>query len=464
MGWTCETCTLINDDDSARKCAVCETPRQCGLRSDKLKDLGAPASTTDRRKTAGSKGSKQITLFGNVVDHKALKEKKSTRKISFREAAPAVEKKKAKISEHAQFHLSYEKLSEQANTLLREVFGFQQLRGLQPPAVECALRRQSQIVVMATGGGKSLCYQLPALTLGGITLVISPLKALIADQVRLLVEKGVPAAFLSSQLTEAAKTDVLERVLQRSLRSRSKPSDSASWKGKHVNILYCTPEMVQTEKFRGILLELHKSKRLTGFAVDEAHCVSQWGHDFRPAYLKLDYLRETYPALPLMACTATATPQVLSDIRQSLRLENRPCHLGSFDRKNVYYQVRYRDLLEESAKGATGDMVDFIKKQHDSAKESGTKCNGIVYVHRQKDTEMLAQIISHQTGLRALGYHGGMKDADRIQIQEAWTSGEAPIAIATVAFGMGIDLPHVRYVIHWNMAKTVEGFYQESGR
>lgn len=405
-----------------------------------------------------------MTLFGQVaVDPN--KKKKASRKVASQQAAPTVANdKKMILSEYSQVRKSYDELAEKAQKLLRTVFGFERMRGLQPQAVECALYRQSQIVVMATGGGKSLCYQLPALALEGTTLVISPLKALIADQVQSLVEKGVAAAFLSSQLTEAAKTDVMERVLQRSLRSRSKPADSASWKGKHINLLYCTPEMVQTERFRASLLELHKSGRLTGFAVDEAHCVSSWGHDFRPAYLKLDYLRETFPDLPLMACTATATPQVLNDIRKILRLKDRSCHIGSFDRKNVFYKVRYRDLLEESPRGATGDMIDFILKQHAKAQKDGAKINGIVYVHKQKDTEEIAQIISQQAQIRAQGYHGGMKDGDRIRIQEAWTSGDTPIVVATVSFGMGIDCPHVRYVIHWNLAKTVEGFYQESGR
>jgi RecQ family ATP-dependent DNA helicase len=259
----------------------------------------------------------------------------------------------------------------------------------------------------------------------------------------------------------------MERVLQRNLRNgtSAKPADAAAWKGKYVTLLYCTPEMLQTERFRMALLDLHKSRRLTAFAVDEAHCVSSWGHDFRPAYLKLDYVRQTFPDLPLMACTATATPQVLADIRKFLRLEDRPCHLGSFDRKNVFYKVRYRDVLEtETVQGATGDMVDFIKRQHEKAHKNGTPCNGIVYVHKQRDTVELARVISSQTELRAEGYHGGMLDTDRTRIQEDWMSGQVPIAVATIAFGMGIDCPHVRYVIHWNVAKTVEGFYQESGR
>jgi ATP-dependent DNA helicase RecQ len=155
-----------------------------------------------------------------------------------------------------------------------------------------------------------------------------------------------------------------------------------------------------------------------------------------------------------MACTATATAHVLADIRKFLRLEDRACHLGSFDRKNVYYKVRYKDVLEDSPRGAMGDMVTFIQRQHQAAEKTGSKCSGIVYVHRQKDTIDLARAVAKETGLRVEGYHGGMKDADRVRIQEAWTSGQAPLVFATVAFGMGIDLSTVRYVIHWNLAKV----------
>lgn len=456
MTWACRDCTFINDDDTAYTCKVCDGRRDGGA-------SGLSVTSKAKRPNNGLK-SKQVTLFGTFVGPKDAKERKSSRGTSKQVAPPKNARKKSAVPHYTQFHLSIETLRTKANDILRKDFGHEELRQLQQRAVECALRRQSQIVVMATGSGKSLCYQLPALAMGGTTIVVSPLKALIADQVQSLVGKGIPAAFISSQLSEAAKIDVMERVLQRSLRTRTKPADTASWEGKLVSLLYCTPELLATDRFRQSLDELYKNKRLTGFAVDEAHCVSQWGHDFRPAYLKLDYLRVTYPELPLMACTATATPQVLADIRRFLRLQDRPCHQGSFDRPNIFYKVRYKNLLEQSARGAVGDMVDFIKKQHEKSQKLGSKCNGIVYVHKQTDTMDLAQTISQQAGIRAEGYHGGMKNADRARIQEAWMTGEAPIAVATVAFGMGIDLAHVRYVIHWTMSKTIEGFYQESGR
>lgn len=381
MAWACGNCTFLNEADSISVCTICETRRE-GVAPKRPKH-----------------GGKQVTLFGHIVNsHKVPKHS--------HKAPPShgMERKKSAVMERPQFHLSIDQLKAKANEILIRDFGHSELRGLQTQAVDCFLRRQSQIVVMATSGGKSLCYQLPALTLGGTTIVVSPLKALIADQVESLLKKGIPAAFLSSSLTEAEKTNVMERVLQRSLRSRSKPVDFVSWKGKFVNLLYCTPELLQTDRFRHSLQELYKSNRLTGFAIDEAHCLSQWGHDFRPAYLKLDYLRVTYPDLPLMACTATAPPQVLSDIRRFLRLQDRPCHLGSFDRKNIFYKVRYKDLIDtNSSTGATGDMVNFIKKRHEMAKKDGSKCNGIVYVHRQKDTVELAQIIHQQTGIRTEG-------------------------------------------------------------
>jgi RecQ family ATP-dependent DNA helicase len=189
-----------------------------------------------------------------------------------------------------------------------------------------------------------------------------------------------------------------------------------------------------------------------------------WGHDFRSAYLKLGWLRETFPHLPLMACTATATKRVIQDIQEILNLKDRPLLIGSFDRKNVFYKVRYKDVLDMSPRGSIGDLIAFVKNQHDKHTAAGTIYSGIVYVHKKADTAELARAITTETGIRAETYHGGMKDAERQCVQLAWTTGQVPIVIATVAFGMGVDLAHVRFVIHWTMPKNVESFYQESGR
>ena len=294
MGWACGKCTFLNENDSASFCDVCQHRRRKDNHHNtkSTNNSSQPSEKNNSYTPAGTVVGKpkQMTLFGNFVDLTSEKNKKKKNRSKEKAVVPTTASSSAKVGtnpstkvtvpEYAQFHLPYSTLAKQAREILENVFGFQELRGLQPQAVECALHRQSQIVVMATGGGKSLCYQLPALTLGGTTLVISPLKALIADQVQALLGRGVAAAFLSSQLTESAKTNVMERVLQRSLRGNqknSKPSDCASWKGKYITLLYCTPEMLQTERFRASLLELHKSRRLTGFAVDEAHCVSSWG-------------------------------------------------------------------------------------------------------------------------------------------------------------------------------------------
>lgn len=345
---------------------------------------------------------------------------------------------------------------------MREIFKIDGLRHLQPAAVECALKRQSQLIIMATGGGKSLCFQLPAVVLGGTTIVVSPLIALMADQSQALLDKGIAAAVISSSNGEGKNLDVMERLLGRSLRAKQKLDPSTL---RPVTLLYCTPEQIQTNRFQNILMELHQKNRLALFAIDEAHCLSSWGHDFRPAYRKLGWLRQSFPDVPCMACTATATPKVIQDIRETLRLQDCPCHMGSFDRVNIRYRVRYKDALDQSSeRGAKGDLLDFIQREHDRAQRKKTVYSGIVYVHKRSDTTDLAKEITKATGIIAAAYHGGLKVAERERVQQSWTSGETNIAIATVAFGMGIDLAHVRYVVHWSMAKSIEAFYQESGR
>ena len=181
--------------------------------------------------------------------------------------------------------------------------------------------------------------------------------------------------------------------------------------------------------------------------------------------MRLAYLRETFPDVPLIACTATATTKVIDDIKATLHLEASPCYIGSFDRPNIFYKVMYKDVIDaENIEGSRGHLIHFIRKQHERCDSTGAKCSGIVYCHTRAETTDLAKAIQKQTCIGTEAYHGGLKVHERNKVQHAWTSGESKIAVATVAFGMGIDLPHVRYVVHWNMAKSPEAFYQESGR
>jgi len=377
----------------------------------------------------------------------------------------------------------FDALVVRAKAALKDAFKVRKLRGLQPAAIECALRRRHlcQLVVMATGGGKSLCYQLPAVAMGGTTIVVSPLIALMKDQVRALLAKGVEAAVVCSANGERKNRDIVDRLLGRRRRRqpnnnngrKTKTGDSiAADEGgvgggddnliKPITLLYCTPELIATSRFQNTLSEMHESNRLSMFAIDEAHCISTWGHDYRSSYRKLGWLREQFPRVPCMACTATATPNVVRDIRESLKMPpDSPCHIGSFDRTNIFYRVMYKDALDalssssnDGGGGAIGHLTSYIRKRHERAAASSRKCSGIVYVHKRDDTTMLAHRITQATGIRAAPYHGGMKDAERTQVQEAWMSGNVQVAVATVAFGMGVDLAHVRYVVHWSLAKV----------
>ena len=404
----------------------------------------------------------------------------------------------------------HRRLLERAGRVMRETFGIPALRSLQPLAVDGALGGRSSIVVMATGGGKSLCYQLPAAVLPGVTVVVSPLIALMVDQVGALNARGVPAAMLSSACGQRANAEVLRRLAAGGAADwgddgggRGSGSGNGDGDGDGngngdgdrdgdgdgtasvppsppvpLKLVYATPELIETQRFRAVLSDLHGRGGLALIAVDEAHCLSTWGCDFRPAYRKLAWLRRAFPGVPLMACTATATERVIGDIRACLDLPpgTVPCHKGSFNRANITYEVRYKDSLDLDADlgaggdnlgggGAMGDLLAFVRDEHARARAGGTPCSGIVYVHRRADTSALAGRITRECGgVRAAPYHAGLKDAERAEVQRLWTAGTLPVVIATVAFGMGIDRACVRYVLHWSMAKTVEGFYQESGR
>jgi ATP-dependent DNA helicase RecQ len=481
MAWSCGACTFANDKEEAVVCAICGTQRD-----------GAPVdqnglmkeATTKKKAPISAGGGQQRTLFGAVV---TTEKAATTAATTATATTAAIPKKKSNVTtgattattKPASSQTTFRTASDRARQVstapfselkqlaiqnMTTIFGVPALRKLQPVAVRMALKRKSQIIVMATGGGKSLCYQLPASVLGGVTIVISPLIALMQDQVQALNNKGIAAASISSANGQAENRNVMERLLGRSMSKTNvskKPKDVPPL--EPITLLYAAPEQVQTGRFRDILTELYKKKRLALFAIDEAHCLSTWGHDFRPAYRKLSWVRHEFPDVPCMACTATATPKVIKDIRVTLLLpeEEVPCHMSSFNRPNITYQVRYKDSLDAMRPGGSlGDLVQLIKEQHNSSKQ----CSGIIYVHKREDTTFIAKQISEVAGIPAAAYHGGLKAGERTRVQQDWTAGILKVAVATVAFGMGIDLAHVRYVVHWSMAKTVEGFYQESGR
>jgi hypothetical protein len=319
MTWSCKACTFENSQDTAKQCEICLTER----------------NTVNSLAEQTKKESRQTTLFGGFVESKKkTSPSKPTKQTTLfglptKEPAPSRKRKNppSNTNNHASFgsatasqlvqptgpstEKTYEELKCHAAQILKEVFRIRNLRYLQPVAIKCALKRKSQLIVMATGGGKSLCYQLPAVALGGLTVVVSPLIALMVDQVQACLAKGIEAAVLSSSNGERVNLDTLERVVGRSLRAKA-PSSSSS--PRPITLLYCTPEQIQTERFRNIMMEVHQQKRLSLFAVDEAHCLSSWGHDFRPAFRKLGWFRETFPDVPCMACTATATPKVIEDV------------------------------------------------------------------------------------------------------------------------------------------------------
>jgi ATP-dependent DNA helicase RecQ len=320
--------------------------------------------------------------------------------------------------------------------ILSEVFGYAQFRGPQQAIIEHVGGGGDALVLMPTGGGKSLCYQIPAIarqrTGHGVTIVISPLIALMHDQVGALHEAGVSAAFLNSTLSGEEAYQVEQHLMR-----------------GEITLLYAAPERVTTPRFLAQLDALFERGSLSLFAIDEAHCVSQWGHDFRPEYRALTVLHERYVGVPRMALTATADDLTRADILERLQLQEARAFVSSFDRPNIRYTiVEKRD--------STQQLLRFIEREHDGEA-------GIVYCQSRKKVEDIAQTLV-DAGVRALPYHAGLDTKVRQTHQDRFLREEGIVMVATIAFGMGIDKPDVRFVAHLDMPKNIEGYYQETGR
>jgi len=318
---------------------------------------------------------------------------------------------------------------ERAKEILKSQFGYDSFRMNQEQAIETVLRGKDCVVLMPTGGGKSLCYQIPALMLDGLTVVVSPLIALMKDQVDALKNNGVEAAFLNSTQTAKEQTEVFRAV-----------------RSGRLKLLYVAPErLLQSgEQFFDFL----KSVNVSLFAIDEAHCISSWGHDFRPEYMQLAKLKIHFPNVPLIALTATADKLVRKDIVERLRLQNAPSFVSSFNRPNIYYKV-------EPKRNTHARLLEYLEKRKDES--------GIVYCLSRNSADNLAEDL-RDAGFDALAYHAGLDKEIRDKNQELFLKDEVKIIVATIAFGMGIDKSNVRFVVHVDMPKNIESYYQETGR
>lgn len=311
--------------------------------------------------------------------------------------------------------------------VMKTVFGYESFRPMQRDIIQNVLSGHDTLAIMPTGGGKSLCYQIPALIFDGITVVVSPLISLMQDQVAQLKSVGINAVFLNSSLEWSDYTESMRQILR-----------------GEIKIVYISPEGLSTTKIR----ELLSSIKVSCITIDEAHCISQWGHDFRPDYLEIYAVRRLFPDAVFLALTATATKQVREDIAKNLALKNPAVLISSFDRANIYLEVKQK-------KDSVSQVVDCIRKHWGES--------GIIYCFSKKSVDELTKTLV-DLGYSALNYHAGLSQEERSENQEKFLRDEIQIMVATLAFGMGINKPNVRFVIHYDLPKSVEQYYQEIGR
>nr|XP_033776250.1 Bloom syndrome protein isoform X2 [Geotrypetes seraphini] len=328
--------------------------------------------------------------------------------------------------------------SKEMMKIFHKKFGLHHFRTNQLEAINASIFGEDSFILMPTGGGKSLCYQLPACISPGVTVVISPLRSLIIDQVQKLTTLDIPATYLTGDKTDSEARSIYMQL---------------SKKDPIIKLLYVTPEKVcASTRLISTLENLYERQLLSRFVIDEAHCVSQWGHDFRPDYKRLNMLRQKFPSVPMMALTATANPRVQKDILNQLKMSRPQVFTMSFNRHNLKYEV-----LPKKPKKIALDCIEWIKKYHPND-------SGIIYCLSRHECDTIAESLQKE-GLAALSYHAGLSDSSRDYVQHKWINQEdCQVICATIAFGMGIDKPDVRYVIHASLPKSMEGYYQESGR
>ncbi|MCY7334063.1 MAG: DNA helicase RecQ, partial [Pseudanabaena sp. CAN_BIN31] len=323
--------------------------------------------------------------------------------------------------------------SDSLHQALKQYFGYESFRAGQREIIEASMAGRDTLAIMPTGGGKSICFQLPALLQSGVTIVVSPLIALMQDQVTALKENGIGATFLNSTLTGRESHHRSQAILN-----------------GEIKLVYVAPERLFAEQFLEFLNIIKNKMGIAGFAIDEAHCVSEWGHDFRPEYRQLSRIRKIYPEVPMIGLTATATERVREDIAQQLQLKQPYIHVASFNRSNLYYEVVPKQGNEQSYI----NLLRQIKRIQGS---------GIVYCLSRKRVNEISDRL-REDGIEAIPYHAGLGAKEREENQTRWIRDDVQVMVATVAFGMGINKPDVRFVIHYDIPKNIEGYYQESGR
>ena len=316
---------------------------------------------------------------------------------------------------------------DRAKTILGDVFGYDEFRPLQREIIGNVLKKRDTLVIMPTGGGKSLCYQIPALIFKGLTVVVSPLISLMKDQVEQLTELDVPAVFLNSSLSNEEYNRNVECLRKNG-----------------VKLLYLAPEALLTPR----ILSLLSSLRVDCLAIDEAHCISEWGHDFRPEYRQLVAVRSRFPSATCVALTATATPRVQEDIKSNLKFDASNEFIASFNRENLFIQITPKN-------NPASQTLKFLKKYPDQS--------GIIYCFSRRQVDNLYEILKSK-GYSVRPYHAGLSDVERARNQELFIRDDVQIIVATIAFGMGINKPNVRFVIHYDLPKNIETYYQEIGR